>query len=75
LTYEAEAEDEAMLINLQYALADALEYCRGISGGAKSDSIVIEQMIQSATLQTLLLLKLRRRNFAKQRAGLDASAA
>jgi len=77
LTLEAEADDEATLINLRYALADAIEFCRRLSGGAKSESTDIEQSLASAALQVMLLLRLQQKNLAAERelARLTANAA
>lgn len=49
-------DDEAMLINLRYALADALEHCRGMSAESRSEAVVIEEMIKFASSQVMLLL-------------------
>jgi hypothetical protein len=59
LTTQAKTVDEAVLINLRYALADALEQCRGISADSRSGSVAIEATINSAASQVMSLLRLQ----------------
>ena len=56
LAFAIDHEDEATLINLRYALADALELCGEISTN-RAGAAVISQIIKSANVQVMLLLK------------------
>ncbi len=58
--------DEAILINLRYALADALEQCRSISADKKTGSVAIEATLNSAASQVMSLLHLQDAAIAAQ---------
>ena len=68
LTFVIDQDDEAALINLRFALADALELCGQISQRS-AEAAVVAEMIRAANIQVMLLMKSPRAEFSLESSG------
>ena len=66
MAFAIDQDDEAVLINLRYALSDALELCGQVSSN-RPEAAVVSQIIKCANIQVMLLLKSPKAEFALER--------
>ena len=66
MAFAIDHDDEATLINLRYALADALELCGQISSNWP-EVAVVSQILRAANIQVMWLLKSPKTEFALER--------
>jgi hypothetical protein len=66
MAFAIDPDEQATLINLRYALADALELCDQLSS-KRSETAAILQILKCANIQVMLLLKSQKTEFALER--------